>query len=80
MKSLRDYRVEKRMSQARLAEIVGVSTNAISSYETGVRKPNPRVAEKIAAYFGMNRDEMWSALYSDRDPSHDIPVDGRETG
>lgn len=41
---LKDARNEKRMSQAALAEMVGVSRNTISSIETGQFNPTAKLA------------------------------------
>lgn len=41
---LREIRTEKSLSQADLAELVGVSRNTISSIETGQFSPTARLA------------------------------------
>ena len=41
---LRDARGEKGLSQAQLAELVGVSRNTISSIETGQFNPTAKLA------------------------------------
>ena len=41
---LRDIRAEKGLSQAELAELVGVSRNTISSIETGQFCPTAKLA------------------------------------
>lgn len=41
---LKDARKEKGLSQAQLAEIVGVSRNTISSIETGQFNPTAKLA------------------------------------
>lgn len=41
---LKEIRTEKRMSQAELAELVGVSRNTISSIETGQFSPTAKLA------------------------------------
>lgn len=41
---LKEIRAEQRLSQARLAEIVGVSRNTISSIETGQFNPTAKLA------------------------------------
>lgn len=41
---LKEIRTEKRLSQARLAELVGVSRNTISSIETGQFSPTAKLA------------------------------------
>ena len=41
---LKEARIEKHLSQARLAQMVGVSRNTISSIETGQFNPTARLA------------------------------------
>lgn len=41
---LKDARAEKGLSQAQLAELVGVSRNTISSIETGQFNPTAKLA------------------------------------
>ena len=41
---LREARAEKELSQAELAELVGVSRNTISSIETGQFSPTAKLA------------------------------------
>ena len=41
---LKDARTEKKLSQAELAEMVGVSRNTISSIETGQFNPTAKLA------------------------------------
>ena len=42
--NLKEVRAEKKVSQARLAEMVGVSRNTISSIETGQFNPTAKLA------------------------------------
>ena len=41
---LKEARAEKKLSQAQLAELVGVSRNTISSIETGQFNPTAKLA------------------------------------
>lgn len=41
---LKEARAEKKLSQAQLAELVGVSRNTISSVETGQFNPTAKLA------------------------------------
>ena len=41
---LKEFRAEKGLSQAQLAEMVGVSRNTISSIETGQFNPTAKLA------------------------------------
>ena len=42
--NLKEVRTEKELSQAQLAELVGVSRNTISSIETGQFNPTAKLA------------------------------------
>ena len=42
--NLKEVRLEAKLSQAKLAEIVGVSRNTISSIETGQFNPTAKLA------------------------------------
>ena len=42
--NLKEIRSEKKISQAQLAEMVGVSRNTISSIETGQYQPTAKLA------------------------------------
>lgn len=42
--NLKEVRIEKKLSQAQLAEMVGVSRNTISSIETGQYQPTAKLA------------------------------------
>lgn len=41
---LKEARIEKKLSQAQLADLVGVSRNTISSIETGQFNPTAKLA------------------------------------
>lgn len=42
--NLKEVRIEKKLSQSQLAEMVGVSRNTISSIETGQFSPTAKLA------------------------------------
>lgn len=54
---LRQLRADRR--QAEVAEAVGVSTMAISQYETGKRIPQDKVKVKLARYFGQSVESLF---------------------
>ena len=47
---LKKLRTDKGMSQARLADELGVTTSTVGMYETGRRKPSYEALEAIADY------------------------------
>ena len=56
---LKEARVEKKLSQAALAEMVGVSRNTISSIETGQFNPTA----KLALILCIALDQKFEALF-----------------
>ena len=55
---LKEERQKKNMTQAKLAEIAGVSTQTISSYEKGGKSPNLDNAAAIAKALGVSLDYL----------------------
>ena len=47
-------RNEKKITQEKFAEIIGVSKSTISMYENGNRTPSFEIEEKIADYFNVD--------------------------
>ena len=48
MTALRKYRVEQGLTQAQLAEKVGVTASCITMWENGNRSPNISTLKKLA--------------------------------
>lgn len=48
MKNIKAMRREKEMTQAELAQKVGIRRESIARYESGERIPNAEIAAKIA--------------------------------
>ena len=59
---LRDARSEKKLSQAQLAQMVGVSRNTISSIETGQFNPTAKLALLLCIALDKTFEEL---LYFD---------------
>jgi len=57
---IRVFRAEHRMSQADLAEAIGVSRKTISTIEVGRVIPSTVIALKIARYFNVPIEEIFS--------------------
>lgn len=57
---IRVFRAEHRMSQAELAERIGVSRKTISTIEVGRFVPSTVIALKIARYFGVSVEDVFS--------------------
>lgn len=62
------YRAEHRMSQADLAEAIGVSRKTISTIEVGRFTPSTIIALQIARYFDAKfEDVFWLKEFSTDD-------------
>lgn len=57
---IRVFRAKRRISQAELAEGIGVSRKTISTIEVGRFVPSTVIALKIASYFGVPVEELFS--------------------
>lgn len=57
---IRVYRAEHRMSQTELAEAIGVSRKTISTIEVGRFVPSTVIALKIAGYFKVPVEDIFS--------------------
>lgn len=55
---LRELRIEQRVSQRRLGEILGFSNQAVSTWECGLREPDCDSLIKIAKYFNVSVDYL----------------------
>ena len=58
MNRIKELRLAKKMKQADLAKIVGVSQAALSGYESGEHEPGKAILIKIAATLGTSTDYL----------------------
>ena len=56
---IRVFRAEHRLSQAELADIIGVSRKTISTIEVGRFVPSTVIALKIARHFGVPVEDIF---------------------
>lgn len=56
--SLKNLRKSRRITQSRLAAELGLSTSTISMYECGKREPELELLKKLAAFFGVDMNEL----------------------
>ncbi len=56
---LKEVRTEQKLSQAKLAEMVGVSRNTISSIETGQFNPTAKLALVICIALDKKFEELF---------------------
>ena len=56
MTKIKELRAEKGLTQAQLAEIVGVNQTAIGKYERGELEPNLQTLIKLSQFFQVSVD------------------------
>lgn len=56
---IKEARTERKLSQAALAELVGVSRNTISSIETGQFSPTAKLALILCIALNMKFEELF---------------------
>lgn len=55
---LRQYRLEKGLSQADLSEKLGITPMAVSKWERGLTTPDMAMMTRLADLFGVSLDEL----------------------
>jgi len=60
-KKIAFYRKARGMTQEELAEVLGVSPQAVSKWENDIACPDIALIAPIAKYFGVSTDELLSA-------------------
>jgi transcriptional regulator with XRE-family HTH domain len=58
MNGLRILRFQKRLTLKQLADKIGVSVNAVNSWEYGRRKPSFKNMQKLAEFFNCKIDDL----------------------
>lgn len=58
-KQIRTYRLQKQVRQEDLAEYLGITTAAVSKWETEASTPDIALLPGIAAYFGVSIDDLF---------------------
>lgn len=58
MVAIYKYRIALNMTQAQLAELVGVVPSTITQYESGVRKPDIVMLKKLAKVLNTTADAL----------------------
>ena len=56
---IRQMRKQKNLSQEVLAQVLGVSFQAVSKWETGAAMPDVAMIPAIASFFGVSTDELF---------------------
>jgi len=56
---LKQLREEKRLSQKDIADYLGITRQAVASYELAKREPDYEVLKKLADYFDVSMTIAW---------------------
>lgn len=62
---IKRLRAEQGVTQDALAEYLGISYQAVSKWETGTTLPDITLLPKLAAFFGVRIDELFSVNHED---------------
>ena len=62
---IKRLRIEHSLTQEVLAEYLGISFQAVSKWETGTTLPDITLLPKLAAFFGVKIDELFSINHED---------------
>lgn len=62
---IKRMRIERGITQEALAEYIGVSYQAVSKWETATTLPDITLLPKLAAFFGVRIDDLFSVSYDD---------------
>lgn len=69
---LKTLRKEKKITQQKLANLLGVSSGTIAMWETNKREPDFETLNRIADYFGVSTDYLLGRT-SDEQPYVPVP-------
>lgn len=64
---IKRYRKALNISQARLAEMIGMSQQAVAKWETGKAEPDSATLKKLASIFGTTIDDLLGNISNDDD-------------
>jgi putative transcriptional regulator len=57
--TVRSLRIQRRLTQDELAEILGIARPTLSNIERGVHNPGGKLLFKIAGYFGKPAEQIF---------------------
>jgi transcriptional regulator with XRE-family HTH domain len=64
--AIKKYRTEKGITQEELAEYIGISFQAVSKWETNTTLPDIALLPKLAVFFGVSIDDLFSVNTGDQ--------------
>ncbi|SIT91488.1 helix-turn-helix domain-containing protein [Edaphobacillus lindanitolerans] len=70
IKRLRSLRMKEKLTQAQMAEKIGVARTTYAMYEQGKREPDNETLAKIADYFGVTTDYLLGRTDEPVQPKH----------
>ena len=70
-KNVKEFRLEKGLTQKELAEKIGVTQGTIHFWEQGINEPTSGYLVKLADFFNISIDELLS--YEKKDKTHTMP-------
>lgn len=70
-KNIKEYRLEKGLTQKALAENIGVTQGTIHFWEQEINEPSSGYIVKLANYFNISTDELLS--YEKRNKDYSLP-------
>ncbi|KAF1086154.1 anaerobic benzoate catabolism transcriptional regulator [Sporotomaculum syntrophicum] len=60
--NLKKVRMQKKFSQKRISEMIGISESYYCQLETGVRRMSLPIARKIAVVLGQSMDDLFMSV------------------
>ena len=63
LKTLKEARRHKGLTQAQFGEIIGISQQEVAAYETGVRRPRHDVMRRIQVALDLSGEDMWRMFF-----------------
>ena len=78
-KVIKHLRTEKGIKQDELAEYIGISFQAVSKWENGVTMPDITLLPKLAVFFGITIDDLFSVADADHFERIDYMLDNEHT-
>ena len=69
---LTQLRTEKRLSQAEVGKLLGVTNKAVSKWENGATKPNTKLLPMLANLYGVSVEELFAAKRIEQDEEAEL--------
>lgn len=63
--AIKKLRTDRKITQEEIAEYLGISYQAVSKWETGTTMPDITLLPRLAAFFGVRIDDLFSVSHED---------------